>query len=111
VLTPSHTTEPPPPTLPTPSRGPPLDATTVAEPGPAPQVCATASARSESDAHASLGYAGGPSGIAPSCCIIDNISMSPQCSRTTPASLNCMMSMNFTSMRLPLGGMPINSPW
>ena len=56
-------------------------------------------------------YAGGPSGIAPSCCIIVIRSTTPQCSRARPSSSNRMMSISCTSTFFPLGGIPMNSPW
>lgn len=60
---------------------------------------------------ARVAYAGGPSGIAPSCWSIDSMSMTPQCSHTKPASSNRMMSIICTSMDLPDAGMPMNSPF
>src|SRR3990172_5071157 len=52
----------------------------------------------------------GPSGTTPSCCIIANASKTPQCSCARPSSPNRTMSINCTSTRLPVGGIPMNSP-
>ena len=54
--------------------------------------------------------AGGPSGRAPSCCIIAIVSKTPQCSCASPSSPKRMMSTSWTSMALPVAGMPMNSP-
>jgi hypothetical protein len=58
-----------------------------------------------------LPYAGAPAGTTPSCCIIASMSTTPQCSATRPSSSNRMMSISCTSTSLPVGGMPMSSPW